>query len=80
MNERFEISPRLRNTSLALIAVGIIALVAGLFNLKFSHDHIDQTRFWIVLLHNSVFFAMVTVASIFILEMSQLTRELTIPT
>jgi len=74
MNERFEITSRLRNTSLALIAVGIIALVAGLFNLKLSHDHVDQTRFWIVLLHNSVFFAMVTVASIFILAATSLAQ------
>ncbi len=66
MNERFEIPARLRNTSLALIIIGILALVIGGVTLLGSSDHFEQTRFWIVLLHNSVFFLLMSVACIFI--------------
>ena len=72
MNERFEIPARLRTTSLVLILIGIVTLVIGAFVLLNSHAadhevmHADKTRFWIVLLHNSVFFLLMTVACIFI--------------
>ncbi|MEI8279285.1 MAG: quinol:cytochrome C oxidoreductase [Bacteroidota bacterium] len=65
MNERFEIPARLRNTSLALIAIGLIVLVLGSVQLL-GGDQYDKTRFWIVLLHNSVFFALISVISVFI--------------
>lgn len=65
MNERFELPAKLRNTSLALILVGVLVLIIGGITLL-SGDHHDQTRFWLVLLQNSVFFLMITVASIFI--------------
>lgn len=72
MNERFEIPARLKTTSLVLILIGIITLIIGAFTLMNSHAenheimHAEKTRFWIVLLHNSVFFLLVTVACIFI--------------
>lgn len=72
MNERFEIPARLRTTSLVLILIGIITLVIGVFALLNSHAadheimHADKTRFWIVLLHNSVFFLLMTVIAIFL--------------
>lgn len=78
MNERFVVPARLRNTSLALIAIGILTLIAGIVALLNSHastaelKEVDQTRFWAVLLHNSVFFAMITVASVFIQAASSL--------
>jgi len=65
MNDRFEIPARLRNTSLALMGVGILVLIIGAITLLGGND-IDQTRFWIVLLHNSVFFLLLSVASVFI--------------
>ncbi len=65
MNERFEIPARLRNTSLALMAVGILVLIIGGVTLL-NGDHYDKTRFWIVLLHNSVFFLLISVVSVFI--------------
>lgn len=74
MNERFVVPARLRTTSLALIGIGILVLVLGGITLLGSDDHYAQTRFWIVLLHNSVFFALITVASIFILAASSLAQ------
>lgn len=65
MNDRFEIPARMRSTSLALMAVGLLVLIIGAITLL-GGDHTAQTRFWIVLVHNSVFFLLITVASIFI--------------
>ncbi len=66
MNDRFEIPARLRNTSLFLIVVGIAALVGGIACLLMSHNDVDRARFWAVLLHDSVFFTLITTVSIFI--------------
>lgn len=65
MNERFELPARLKTTSIALMLVGVLVLIIGGATLL-SGDHHDQTRFWIVLLQNSVFFVMITAASVFI--------------
>ncbi|MBA3828419.1 MAG: quinol:cytochrome C oxidoreductase [Taibaiella sp.] len=65
MNDRFEIPASLKRNSLALIAIGIITLLIGAFTML-GGDVYDKTRFWIVLLHNSVFFLLISVASIFI--------------
>lgn len=65
MNDRFEIPSRLRNTSLGLIAVGVLVLIIGGVT-KLGGDHYEQTRFWLVLLQTSVFFLLMAVASIFI--------------
>lgn len=72
MNDRFEVPARLKTTSLVLILIGIITLIVGAIVLLNSHDanheimHADKTRFWIVLIHNAVFFLLITTASIFI--------------
>ncbi len=67
MNDRFEIPARLRNTSLALIAVGVLALIGGIASLLMGHStDIDRARFWAVLLHDSVFFLLITTVSVFI--------------
>lgn len=73
MTERFVIPARLRTTSIALMAVGVLVLIVGGISLL-GGDHFDKTRFWIVLLHNSVFFALITVASIFIQAASTLAQ------
>lgn len=66
MNERFEMPSRLKNTSLALMGVGLLVLLLGAFVPADTLLHVDKTRFWIVLLQTSVFFLMMTVASVFI--------------
>lgn len=66
MNERFEIPAKLRNTSLALMAVGIITLIAGAVVLLGSNDVFDKSRFWASLVQDSVFFLMITTVSVFI--------------
>lgn len=65
MNERFELPARLKTTSLVLMAVGVLVLIIGGITML-GGDHHAQTRFWIVLLQNSVFFLMMVTASVFI--------------
>ncbi len=72
MNDRFEIPARLRNTSLILIVVGIAALIGGIASLLMSHDDVARARFWAVLLHDSVFFTLITTVSIFIMAATSL--------
>jgi hypothetical protein len=58
--EQFEIPGRFRNISLALMAVGIVSVIVGFF--MYSHE---PARFWATMLHNSVFFLLITNASMF---------------
>jgi hypothetical protein len=73
MNDRFEIPARLRNTSLALMVIGIITLVFGAIHLL-GGDSFDKIRFWTVLLHDSVFFTLISTASIFIMAAASLAQ------
>ncbi|PZF73078.1 quinol:cytochrome C oxidoreductase [Taibaiella soli] len=68
MNERFEIPARLKTTSLVLMIIGLLVLGIGAFTLLngAGATELSKTRFWIVLLHNSVFFLLMTVACVFI--------------
>ena len=68
MNDRFEIPARLKNTSMLLIAVGVLTLICGIAVLLLGHSSsdLDRTRFWAVLLHDSVFFTFITAVSIFV--------------
>jgi hypothetical protein len=50
--------------------IGILTLAIGAFALASNHE--SATRFWAVLLQNSVFFLLISVASIFILAASTL--------
>lgn len=66
ITERFEVPAKLKTTGLVFLLIGIITLVAGGFTLLRSDNDLEHTRFWISLLHNSVFFLFITVASIFV--------------
>lgn len=80
MNERFEIPARFRNTSIILILIGLVAIILGGVLLNGNAigetDKVvadaNKTRFWLVLIQNSVFFLLLTVASIFIQAASSL--------
>lgn len=66
MNDRFVIPARLRNTSIALIVIGVLTLIAGAASLLTSHTDTDRSRFWLVLLQDAVFFTLITTVSVFI--------------
>jgi len=77
MDERFVIPARLRTTSFALIGVGLLTLIIGAVVLLGSHGELakfDQIRFWDALIHNSVFFLLISVASVFILAATSLAQ------
>jgi hypothetical protein len=73
MNERFVIPARLRMTSLALIAVGLLTIIIGAIVLL-PGNNFDKIRFWDGLLHNSIFFLVISAASIFILAATSLAQ------
>jgi len=68
MNDRFEIPAKLRNTGWMLTGVGVLTLICGIAILLMGHNSsdLDKTRFWAVLLHNSVYFTFITAVSIFV--------------
>ncbi len=74
MNERFSISPKLRMLSLVLTGIGALTLIIGGVVLLGSSDVNSKIRFWEALLHNSIFFLLVTVACSFILAASSLAQ------
>ncbi len=74
MNERFIIPARLRTTAFGLIGVGLLTLIIGAITLLGSADNMNKIRFWDGLLHNSVFFLVISAASIFILAASSLAQ------
>ncbi len=65
VREQFEVPGRMRTWSFGLIAVGLVAVIAGfiVFGLK-DNDH-DRAVFWGTLLYNSIFFTMICNAAMF---------------
>ncbi len=57
----------MKKWGMGLSIVGGIALLAGIFFLAFSADEHAKTRFWAVLLQNSVYFLLVVNAAMFFL-------------
>jgi hypothetical protein len=57
----------MKKWGMALTAVGGLALVAGIAFLAFSKEEHDVTRFWAVLLQNSVYWLLVVNAAMFFL-------------
>src|SRR5687767_7347811 len=60
----FTIPGRYKTWSLALIGVGLLSLIVGFF-LYGTGDIHHKSRFWATLLHNSVYFLLITNASMF---------------
>ena len=65
IKQQFEISAGYKKWTNILLGVGGLALVLGIIFLGMSKEPVEQTRFWAVLLKNSVFFLLVVNASMF---------------
>jgi hypothetical protein len=65
IKQQFEITAGYKKWTNILLGVGGLALVLGIVFLAMSKDEVAQTRFWSVLLQNSVFFLLVVNASMF---------------
>lgn len=68
LNERYEFSPKLKQTSFILIAVGAILFLAGAF---ISGNH---TRIVADLLHNGIFFLLICLISVFFVSFNYLAQ------
>ena len=64
LKEQFQIPGKFKTTSLLLLVIGIVSLVAGYFMYGTGDEH-HQIRFWGTLMHNSIFFLLVVNASMF---------------
>jgi hypothetical protein len=62
---QFEIPGKLKTWSLGLIGVGLVALVFGMVTKGFSSDEHEQVHFWGTLMYNTIFWTLVTNASMF---------------
>lgn len=65
IKQQFEIPAGYRKWTYALLGIGAAALVLGFIVLGLSKDEHSQTRFWAVLLQNSIFFLLIVNASMF---------------
>ncbi len=65
IKQQFEVTPGYKKWSMGLLAVGGLVLVLGFLFLGLSKDEHSQTRFWAVLMQNSIFFLLICNASMF---------------
>ncbi|MCO5236926.1 MAG: quinol:cytochrome C oxidoreductase [Chitinophagaceae bacterium] len=65
IRQQFEIPAKYKKWTYGLLAVGLVAFLAGVFVLGFSKDEHDQTRFWAGLLQNSLYFLLICNACMF---------------
>ncbi|NCI51811.1 quinol:cytochrome C oxidoreductase [Sediminibacterium roseum] len=65
IRQQFEIPAKMKTWSLALIGVGLVALVTGLVTKGFSGDVHEQAHFWGTLMYNTIFWTLVCNASMF---------------
>jgi hypothetical protein len=71
IKEHFEITPRYRNWSYGLIAVGILSLIIG-FLLYGNGNEQEQIHFWSALLQNSIYWLLTVNAAMFFFAASTL--------
>jgi len=65
IKQQFETPVNYKKWTYGLLAVGLIAFLAGFFFLGLSKDEHDKTRFWAGLLQNSLYFLMLCNACMF---------------
>jgi hypothetical protein len=63
--EQFQVTSRFKTWSLALMAVGVVAILVGYFMYGTSNDEEVNARFWGTMLQNSVYFLLVVNAAMF---------------
>ena len=68
LNQEFKIPAKFKTTTMVMLGIGIITLIVGAITLLFSNEQMSQNRFWAVLLQNSIFFLLISLASVFILS------------
>lgn len=64
INYQFTMPARYRTWSFALLGIGVLSLIIGYFVYGTGDEH-HEARFWATLLHNSVYFLLITNAAMF---------------
>src|SRR5262245_61880620 len=65
IREQFVIPKRYNTISLALMAIGVLAIAGLYITHGANEDEHHQARFWAAMLHNSVYFLLVVNAAMF---------------
>ncbi|MGE5107334.1 MAG: hypothetical protein ACM3H8_07305 [Sphingobacteriales bacterium] len=69
IREQFEMTSRYKQWSYALIGVGVLSLILGYVflqpNAGGEGEHYGATKYWAVLMHNSIYFLLIVVACMF---------------
>jgi hypothetical protein len=65
IREQFEIPGKMKTWSLALIGVGLLTFLIGLFTKGFSGDEHEQAHFWGTFMYNAMFWTMICNAAMF---------------
>ncbi len=65
IREQFTVPKRFNTVAMALMAIGVLAIIGLYVTHGSKSDHHEQARFWASLLQNSVFFLLVVNASMF---------------
>ncbi|MBL7772966.1 MAG: quinol:cytochrome C oxidoreductase [Chitinophagaceae bacterium] len=73
LNQEFKVPASLTKTSWVLIALGVIGLIYGVSGMM-GGDDLAKTQFWATIMHNSIFYLLISVASIFILTATSLAQ------
>lgn len=63
IKEFFDIPKKYKTWSIALMAVGVLSILIGF--VMYGTDEHHKTRFWATMLHNSIFFLLISNASMF---------------
>lgn len=64
LKEQFQVPGKFKTTSLVLLVVGIVSLIAGYLLYGRGDEH-QQIRFWGTLMYNSIFFLLIVNATMF---------------
>ncbi len=73
IKEQFTTPAGLKRNAMILSIVGLVTLILGVIFLL-RGDDIDKTRFWTSMMHNSIYFLLICLASSFILAASSLAQ------
>jgi hypothetical protein len=68
LNDQFVMPQKMKNWSYGLMGIGLLTLIVGVIVLhpfEHGHGHYESTRFWAVLLQNSVYWLLLVNASMF---------------
>jgi len=65
LRTQFEVPGKMKTWSLALMGIGLVALLYGMFTKGFSSDEHEQVHFWGTLMYNTIFWTLICNASMF---------------